>query len=42
VYMEQPEGFVVEGKEKLVRKLVKALYGLNQAPQAWYEKINKF
>jgi hypothetical protein len=34
VYMEQPEGFAVEGKEKLVCKLVKALYGLKQAPQA--------
>jgi hypothetical protein len=42
VYMEQPEGFAVEGKEKLVCKLVKALYGLKQAPRAWYEKINKY
>jgi hypothetical protein len=32
VYTEQPKGFVVEGKEKLVCKLVKVLDGLKQAP----------
>jgi hypothetical protein len=39
--MEQPEGFAVEGQEKLVCKLIKALYGLKQAPRAWYDKFNK-
>jgi hypothetical protein len=34
MYMKQPKGFAVEGKEKLVCKLAKALYGLKQAPQA--------
>ena len=28
IYMEQPEGFVVQGQEKKVCKLVKSLYGL--------------
>ena len=31
VYIEQPEGFVVHGKESRVCKLKKALYGLKQA-----------
>ena len=34
VYIEQPEGFVVHGKESHVCKLKKALYGLKQAPRA--------
>ncbi|GAU25734.1 hypothetical protein TSUD_216650 [Trifolium subterraneum] len=32
VYVEQPPGFTVEGKEDYVLKLNKALYGLKQAP----------
>ena len=28
IYIEQPEGFVVSGKEKKVCKLIKSLYGL--------------
>ena len=31
VYVSQPEGFVIKGKEQLVLKLSKALYGLRQA-----------
>lgn len=38
--MEQPEGFVVQGKEDKVYLLKKALYGLKQAPRAWYSRIN--
>ncbi|XP_070022222.1 uncharacterized protein [Nicotiana sylvestris] len=41
IYMEQPEGFVVPGKEKKVRKLVKSLYGLKQAPKQWHEKFDQ-
>jgi hypothetical protein len=31
VYMAQPEGFAVEGKEHMGYKLKKLLYGLKQA-----------
>jgi hypothetical protein len=40
IYMEQPEGFVVKGKEKKVCRLVKSLYGLKQAPKQWHEKFD--
>lgn len=40
VYVSQPEGFEKAGEEHLVYKLKKALYGLRQAPRAWYEKLN--
>lgn len=42
VYVSQPEGFVVSGKEDKVYRLRKALYGLKQAPRAWYSKIDMF
>ena len=35
VYMKQPEGFVAAGKEKLVCRLKKGLYGLRQSPRVW-------
>ena len=35
IYVEQPEGFVKQGKEDKVYLLKKALYGLKQAPRAW-------
>lgn len=41
VYVAQPEGFEKKGKEKQVYRLIKALYGLRQAPRAWYSKLNK-
>jgi hypothetical protein len=34
VYVKQPAGFIVAGKEHKVLKLKKALYGLHQAPRA--------
>lgn len=42
VYVAQPEGFVKKGQEKRVYKLLKALYGLRQAPRAWYSKLHKY
>ena len=42
VYVDQPEGFIIEGKENKVYKLRKALYGLKQAPRAWYNKIDHY
>lgn len=39
IYMEQPEGFEVKGKEDYVCKLKKSLYGLKQAPRQWYKKF---
>ena len=42
IYMEQPEGFRVKGKEDLVCKLKKSLYGLKQAPRQWYKKFDSF
>lgn len=42
VYVTQPEGFIKEGQENLVYKLTKALYGLRQAPRAWYAKLNSY
>jgi hypothetical protein len=40
VYVEQPPGFVLRGHENKVLHLVKALYGLRQAPRAWYAKLD--
>lgn len=40
IYMRQPEGRVVPGKEKLVCRLKKSLYGLKQAPRAWNAKLD--
>jgi hypothetical protein len=41
VYVEQPPGFVLRGQENKVLHLVKALYGLRQAPRAWYAKLDE-
>lgn len=35
VYMKQPEAFEFAGKESLVFKLRKSLYGLNKCPRCW-------
>jgi hypothetical protein len=42
IYMSQPQGFIVQGKENLVCKLRKSLYGLKQAPRQWYKKFDSF
>jgi hypothetical protein len=33
IYMDQPDGFLVEGEEQKVCKLLKSLYGLKQPPK---------
>jgi hypothetical protein len=42
IYMDQPEGFIMPGKEKFVCKLKKSLYGLKQSPRQWYKKFDSF
>ncbi|KAF3621972.1 hypothetical protein FXO37_32515 [Capsicum annuum] len=41
IYMEQPEGFVVPGKENKVCKFIQSLYGLKQAPKQWNAKFDQ-
>nr|CAD1838543.1 unnamed protein product [Ananas comosus var. bracteatus] len=41
IYVEQPEDFVTPGQEEKVYLLRKALYGLRQAPRAWYSKMDE-
>jgi hypothetical protein len=33
LYMEQPEGYVINGQEKKIYNLIKSLYGLKQTPK---------
>jgi hypothetical protein len=40
VYIEQPQGFEVLGRESHVCLLRKALYGIKKAPRAWYSRID--
>jgi hypothetical protein len=42
IYMQQPHGYEVKGKENLVCRLKKSLYGLKQAPRQWYLKFDRF
>lgn len=42
IYMDQPEGFIVPGKEDHVCKLKKFLYGLKQSPRQWYKRFDSF
>ncbi|KAL5733208.1 hypothetical protein ACOSQ2_032900 [Xanthoceras sorbifolium] len=42
IYMRQPEGFKEAGKENLVCRLKKNLYGLKQALRQWYKKFDSF
>ncbi|GJW37778.1 putative ribonuclease H-like domain-containing protein, partial [Tanacetum coccineum] len=42
VYVSQPSGFVDPKFPKKVYKVEKALYGLHQAPKAWYETLSTY
>ena len=42
VYVQQPLGYILKGKEYKVMKLKKALYALKQAPRAWNSRIDKY
>eukprot|EP00253_Pinus_taeda_P032375 PITA_32375 len=42
VYIRQPQGFEVHGKESHVYRVKKVVYGLKQAPRAWYSRIDTY
>ena len=42
VYVEQPKGFESREEGGKVYKLRKAMYGLRQAPRAWYSRIEGY
>ena len=42
IYMEQPYGYILSGKEHLVCKLQKSLYGLKQSPRCWNTAFREF
>ncbi|XP_074369732.1 uncharacterized protein LOC141711222 [Apium graveolens] len=42
VYISQPKGYAKEGREHMVYRLMKALYGFYQAPRAWYARLNQY
>jgi hypothetical protein len=42
IYMDQPEGFIVPGKENYACKLKRSLYDLKQSPRQWYKRFDSF
>lgn len=42
VYMQQPKGFECQGKEELVCKLNKSIYGLKQSPRCWNSTLDTY
>ncbi|KAK9066710.1 hypothetical protein SSX86_014033 [Deinandra increscens subsp. villosa] len=40
IYINQPQGFEVKGKESQVCLLQKSLYGLKQSPRQWYKAFD--
>ena len=41
IYMAQPKGFVIEGKERMGCCLKKSIYRLKQASRQWYLKFDQ-
>lgn len=42
VYVKQPPGFIDHDRPTYVCRLEKALYGLRQAPRAWYQELRSY
>ena len=42
VYMLQPPGFAVKGKENYVLLLLRAIYGLKQSGRSWHQDIDAY
>ena len=42
IYMAQPDGYNEAGKEHLVCKLKKSIYGLKQSPQCWNRAFSEY
>ena len=41
IHMEQPEGYEVPGKEDIVCRLKKSLYGFQQSPRCWNHALTE-
>lgn len=42
IYMQEPEGYVLKGKEHRVCLLKRSLYGLKQSPRQWNKRFDQF
>ncbi len=42
IYMKQPDGYTVPGKEDMVCKLKKSLYVLKQSPRCWNKAFHDY
>jgi hypothetical protein len=42
IYMQQPQGYEIKGKENLICRLKKSMYGLKKDPRKWYLKFDGF
>jgi hypothetical protein len=42
IYMKHPKGFAVKGKQDLVCKLKRSLYGLNKSIRMWYQRFDTY
>ena len=41
-YVQQPPSYEKKGHEDKVNRVKKALYGIKQAPRAWYSRIDSY